>query len=91
MALAAHNMSVNGIGGGGSSASIPAGVTSFKFAHFSVNFSDAAAAQSAEGGFSSSRYGKEYAEMARKRSAGGFTTGGGYAPCAISYGWSRWT
>ena len=79
MAYAAHMMALNGLGGG-LSASVPAGVTRFKSGAMDVAFSDAAAAATARGDFSSTRYGVEYA-MLRRRSNGGPMLIGCPSPC----------
>ena len=66
LALAAHNMSITpGVISSGSS-SIPAGVTRFRSGSTDISFSDSAAAQSAEGGYKSSPYGREFAVMLRR-------------------------
>jgi hypothetical protein len=82
LALAAHNMSLNGVlaVASGSSSSIPAGVTSFKSASVSLTFSDAAAAQAAEGGYGSTSYGREFQVMLRRNAGGAFLVGYVEAP-----------
>lgn len=69
MAYAAHMMALNGLGGG-LAGNLPPGVTSFKSGAMDVSFSDAAAAATARGDFTSTRYGVEYG-MLRRRSVGG--------------------
>lgn len=84
MALAAHNMSRNGIGTG-SNAQIPAGVTNFRSGSFAVSFTDSAAAQQAAGGYSSTRYGQEYLEMLARNKAGPRVVGGGVLACNAGF------
>jgi len=80
LALAAHNMSRNGIGSG-SNAQIPAGVTNFRSGSFAVSFTDSAAAQQAAGGYASTRYGQEYLEMLARNKGGPRVMGGGAIAC----------
>lgn len=71
MALAAHNMTLAGLGTTAAPvAGLPAGVTSFKSADLSVNFSEAAANNRATGGFSSTVYGSEFYCLRRRSKAG---------------------
>lgn len=70
MALAAHNMALQGLGVSGASAGLPAGLTSFRSASLSVSFSEAAAAQQVAGGYSSTPYGREFAPMLRRNVGG---------------------
>lgn len=75
LALAAHNMATTpGVLSSGSS-SIPAGVTRFRSGSTDISFSDSAAAQSAEGGYKSSPYGKEFAVMLRRNASGPMLVG----------------
>lgn len=86
IAYAAHRMteeSVAGLSSGG--ASIPAGVTSFRSASVSVNFSEAAATQQAEGGLKATRYGREYAELLARNKAGPRVVAGGIIPCGPGF------
>lgn len=79
LALAAHSMATTPgvVAGGSGSAQIPAGVTSFKSGTVSLTFSDAAAAQSASGGYQATVYGKEFAVMLRRNVGGPLLVG----PC----------
>ena len=81
ISLAAHRLTKAGAGPSAAIGDIPAGLTSFRSGNMSLSFSDSAASQSAAGGYDTTKYGQEWAEMARKRSAGGFTTGGGVVAC----------
>lgn len=75
LALAAHNMATTpGVLSSGSS-SIPAGVTRFRSGSTDISFSDSAAAQSAEGGYKSSAYGREFAIMLRRNVGGPMLVG----------------
>ena len=75
LALAAHNMATTpGVLSSGSS-SIPAGVTRFRSGSTDISFSDSAAAQSAEGGYKSSAYGREFAVMLRRNCSGPMLVG----------------
>jgi hypothetical protein len=75
LALAAHNMAVEGLGAAGGVVNLPAGVTSFRSGGFSATFSDAAAAASAQGGYGSTRYGREFQVMLRRNVGGPFLAG----------------
>ena len=70
LSLAAHNMAAGGALAQTGGVSVPAGVTSFKSASVSLTFSDAAVAQSAEGGYGSTIYGREFQVMLRRNSGG---------------------
>lgn len=70
LALAAHSMATTPGGLASGNSQIPAGVTSFRSGSTSVTFSDAAAAQSAQGGYGSTIYGKEFAVMLRRNVGG---------------------
>lgn len=63
MALAAHNMTVQGIGKG----AVPVGVTKFKSASFEANISDSIAGAK---GYASTKYGREFQIMLRRNHAG---------------------
>lgn len=77
LALAAHSMSINGVLAAASpgGAQIPAGLTSFKSGSVSLTFSDAAAAQAADGGYASTVYGREFLPMLRRNTGGPFLVG----------------
>ncbi len=80
MAHAAHRMAEEGVAGiSGGSGGIPAGVTRFRSGSMDVAFSEAAATQQAEGGFASTRYGREYAALLRRNRGGPRVIGGGAA------------
>jgi hypothetical protein len=84
MALAAHRMvenSVAGLAGGAVAGLAGTGLTSFKSGTFSANFSEAAATQAAEGGFESTRYGKEYLALLDRSKGGPRVTTQGVIPC----------
>lgn len=68
MALAAHNMAMQGLGA--AAAGVPAGVTSFRSGSFSVQVSDGAAERASAGGYDATRYGQEFRRL-RWRSKGG--------------------
>lgn len=63
LALAAHNAAI-------ATASIPAGVTSFKSGTFSATLSDAAASRT---GYSATVYGREYLDLVRRHFSGPFS------------------
>ena len=80
LALAAHNMSINGAPGIATdevTALAGSGLTSFKSGTFSAQFSEAAAAQASAGGYAATVYGREFAIMLR-RNVGGPRLVGGY-------------
>lgn len=68
MALAAHNLAQpgNGTDGGDVAALAEMGVTSFKSASMSVSLSDGVVSKRAGGGYSSTRYGKDYVGYLRR-------------------------
>lgn len=72
MALAAHNLAASGYGtAGGAVGNLAAmGVTSFKSASMSVNFSDSVIAASAGGGYASTKYGVEFRNYLRRNRGG---------------------
>ncbi|RVT93699.1 DUF4054 domain-containing protein [Sphingomonas crocodyli] len=85
MALAAHNMTIGGVGGG-AGGSIPSGVTRFKSGSFDVAFSDTAATIAAEGGYKATRYGIEFQALLRASKAGPRVSGGiADGPCNPGY------
>jgi hypothetical protein len=86
MAMAAHSMTEQGVAGIASGgAGVPVGVTSFKSASVSLNFSDAAVTQQVEGGLQADRYGREYQDLLARNKAGGSITLGGVVPCCDGY------
>lgn len=73
--LAAHNMTVTpGVLSSGSS-SIPAGVTRFRSGSTDISFSDAAAAQAADGGYKSTPYGRMFLPRLRRNVGGPYLVG----------------
>ena len=72
MALAAHNMALNGYGtAGGAVGDLAAmGVESFKSASMSVSFNAAAVQRSGDGGYSSTRYGVAFLPYLRRNVGG---------------------
>lgn len=75
LALAAHSMSSTP---GVVSSAIPAGVTRFRSGSTDIAFSDSAAARSAEGGYKSTPYGREFAAMLRRNVGGPMLVGAPY-------------
>lgn len=71
-ALAAHNLILNGYGSAGGAVSDLAsmGVTSFKSASMSVNFAEGVIASNAAGGYSATKYGKDFAVYLRRNRGG---------------------
>lgn len=72
MALAAHNMALNGYGASGGAVGDLAvmGVTSFKSASMSVNFDEGVIAANAKGGYSATKYGREFQTYLRRNRGG---------------------
>lgn len=72
MALAAHNLALNGYGtAGGAVGNLAAmGVTSFKSASMSVSFAEESVVRSGSGGYSSTRYGTDF-QVYLRRNVGG--------------------
>lgn len=71
MALAAHNMSLAGMGTEATTvSSLPAGVTRFKSGSFEANFTDDAANARMAGSFGATRYGQEYLLLLRRNKGG---------------------
>lgn len=68
MALAAHNLALAGYGaaGGEVSALAEMGVTSFKSASMSVSLSDGVVSARSGGGYSSTRYGRDFVTYLRR-------------------------
>lgn len=79
MAAAAHRMVRNGvvIAGGDVAGMSAAGLTDFQSGSFRVRFSDEAVKATVGGGWGSTRFGQEYAELLRKSKAGPRVIGGG--------------
>lgn len=76
MALAAHNMAMNNLGGGATgTVGGMTGVESFKSGTFSANFSADAVKAGVEGGYDATPYGKEFRVMLRRNRAGPRVTG----------------
>lgn len=73
--LAAHNMARQGLGTGGVGTGDMAGVTSFRSASFSVQFSESAVKASAAGGYASTAYGQDFAVRLRRNRGGPFLAG----------------
>lgn len=69
MALAAHNMALQGLDIPGAGRSL-AGVSSFKSGTFSVTMTDEVASASARGGYASTAYGREFEPMLRRNVGG---------------------
>ena len=81
MALAAHNMTLAGLGtSAAATAGIPAGVKSFKSGQFSAEFTEQQANASASGSLESTRYGQEYLALLRRNRAGPRVTPTGAVP-----------
>jgi hypothetical protein len=82
MAAAAHRMAragmlSSGVAGGGAAA----GVESFKSASVSIQFSADAVSASVKGGWASTPYGLDYAELLQRNKGGPRVTAGGVVPC----------
>lgn len=77
MALAAHNMALNGYGtAGGAVGDLAAmGVTSFKSASMSVSFDEGVIASGARGGYSATKYGREFQTYLRRNRGGPMLAG----------------
>lgn len=81
MALAAHNMTLAGLGTeAAATADIPAGVTSIKSGSFSATFADGVATDRVTGALASTRYGAEYAGLLRRNRGGPRVTATGALP-----------
>ena len=77
MLLAAHLMAGQGLGAPAATAGLPEGVTSFRSGGFSMSIADKAASQSVEGGYGSTKYGREFAALLRQNRGGPRVTAGG--------------
>ena len=87
-AVAVHKMIERGVAGLKASAVsglAAAGVTNFKSGTFSASFSDAAAAQAAEGGWGSTAAGREYLRLLRASKGGARVTAAGVVPCCDGF------
>lgn len=70
MALAAHHMTLAGLGAATGASAIPAGVTRFRSGAMDVTIADAVAAKQATGGYQATRYGQEFVQMQRRNFGG---------------------
>jgi hypothetical protein len=71
LALAAHSMVVTpGVMPSAAGVALPAGLTSFKSADVTLNFSDGAVAIAAEGGYKATPYGLEFLRYQRRHLGG---------------------
>ena len=77
MALAAHNLALNGFGSsGGAVGDLAAmGVTGFKSASMSVQFADSAVSARASGGYRSTRFGRTFLLYLNRNRGGPFLSG----------------
>lgn len=81
MALAAHNMALEGYGTDAAAiASVPAGVTRMKSGSFEMGFTEAAANARAAGSLESTRYGQKYAALLKSNRGGLFIQPTGVVP-----------
>lgn len=80
MALAAHNMALDGLGGSAAGGDL-AGVTDFKSASFSVSFDAETVRAAADGTYEATRYGKEYKCYLRRSMGGARLVPGVCSPC----------
>jgi hypothetical protein len=88
-AAAAHRMSRAGVLGSGGSVDASAGINSFKSASVSIEFNPDAVKASVAGGWASTPYGLQYAELLRRNKAGPRVVGGGVVGCNPGYnGWA---
>lgn len=89
MALAAHNMTLAGIGTDGAAVSgVPGGLTRMKSGSLDLGFSEDAANARATGSLQSTRYGQEYkALLDRNRSGPRVTPTGTVPPGYVAAGW----
>jgi len=78
--LAAHGMASNGIGASGATSGLPEGVTNIRSGSFSMSISDKAASQSVEGGYGSTKYGRQFVMLLRQNKGGPRVTAGGCLP-----------
>lgn len=86
MARAAHSMALAGIGASDGAAELPAGVSRFKSGNMDVTIVDAVAAANASGGYSSTRYGKEFVALQRRNFGGPSVVAAGVVPGSWSPG-----
>jgi len=84
MALAAHNMTLAGLGTDASSlAGVPSGITRMKSGSFELGLTDAAANARMTGSLDSSRYGQEYMALLRRNRGGPFVAPTGALPPGV--------
>jgi hypothetical protein len=91
MAAAAHRMARAGVlaSSAGVSGMAAAGVTDFKSGSFEASFSADAIKSQIAGGWASTPYGQDYADLLRRFKGGPRVIGGGVAPCGGGYnGWA---
>jgi len=82
MALAAHNLARQGLGTTGSGAvGGMSGVTNFKSGTFSASFAESAVNAQVKGGYASTPYGQDFAEMLRRNRGGPRVSAGGRLGC----------
>lgn len=86
MALAAHNMALEGLGASSGAAALPAGVTRFRSGAMDVTVSEKAANEKASGGYQATRYGQAYARLLRKNHGGPRVIAVGRVPAGIPGG-----
>jgi hypothetical protein len=86
MALAAHNMAMEGLGATSGAAALPAGVTRFKSGAMDVTVSEKAASARASGGYQATRYGQAYARLLYKNHGGPRVVAAGTVPVGIPGG-----
>lgn len=82
IALAAHNMAREGLGGEGAGA-LPAGITSLRTGTFAATIADATADRAAAGGYAATRYGQDYLALLRRNRGGPGVTGTGPLAAAM--------
>jgi hypothetical protein len=80
-AAAAHRMARAGVLGSSGAADVSAGLNSFKSASVSIEFNPDAVKASVKGGWASTPYGQQYAELLRRNKAGARVTSGGVVDC----------
>lgn len=86
MALAAHNMTVAGLGADAASlASVPVGLTRMKSGSLELGFTDAAANARMGGDFTATRYGQEYLALLRRNRGGPLVSDTGVLPQYAPY------
>jgi hypothetical protein len=78
-AAAAHRMARASVLGTGGAVDASAGIDSFKSASVSIEFNADAVKAAVAGGWGSTPYGRDYAELLARNKAGPRVTGGGFA------------